>query len=1013
MPKDYQKKHLGRATEAPSKRIKCQFCPRTFKPQGLGPHQVKCGAKMQAQDHDRLVTAQYLEQAQEASTSTSTTPAVQPPSQARFFGYGVVDPDRSMEGPDELLLEHAVQVDPLEPVAHPNPQEPTLAQRLEDPNSAFKQGDVRTTFHPHTDKTPIVESPCAYHTRTAPPPPPPADPEVWKLFGSKPAFDLAEVVLQAALSHDQADRLLNAVNTLIKDRPKFDFKTHDDLRAAWEAASATLALTPFESHTLKATYPYSDPPEEYQFDLLYRPLWGWLTDILSDPYLASQCQWDAELNEVFEDGRFVRFVHEPWSGNRFWDIQEKLPADGKPLCMLLYADKTKLSTFNSESGYPVIAQLMNLPSHIRNGNGLGGGRIVGWLPIVKDNESEKKKKTYVDFKRVIWHDSFEVILRSIVEKSYNGAEFTCGDGITRKFYPVVFVLSADYEEQCVMALIRGLNSKRPCPVCLVPGTELADHTKKHPLRSERITQTLIDLADDAETDKAAEAILKAAGLRDIYNTFWVPNLSDPHRALSTDRMHEYAGGLGGRHLWPKIKDVLEELKHIDSEIFGTQNGSGLLDKQMAAMPRWEKLNHFNKVMKIEFTDARKAEDLLKQLLFAAHNILTEEHTPAGYLLLKTLRSYINLDSYAAMRVHTEKTIAAGREEVKRFSARYLEYAEYFGYKKKEDGTDSDVLNVNIHYPKAHMHAHLFDDIIDKGVALNYTTMVNERLHHNLKEYYHDRTNFRNVGVQILRADHHILAAACIRQHISMKAADEKKHKSNEEEDLPNVDEIGEELEALGNSGTFHIGAPQPKIVLDDLMRNNANDPSFQGIDAYLEKYLNEEQEYLGISTPGQSIFSVSRYDSLCEHRYLKIFYKSLVTWRTDCDRLRCSPMFYGHPRFDSVLIDQGDDPPILGKLVFLFTYPVNTTDIPLALVQLYEIYDIESEAEVDLEMIRLHLPPDAPALLFPVTSFIRGACISPAFDAPNDYHLLDVVDTDMFLRTRKSYPAYYDLNPMA
>lgn len=33
-------------------------------------------------------------------------------------------------------------------------------------------------------------------------------------------------------------------------------------------------------------------------------------------------------------------------------------------------------------GYPVIAKLANLPSDISNGQGLGSGCIVGWLPIV-------------------------------------------------------------------------------------------------------------------------------------------------------------------------------------------------------------------------------------------------------------------------------------------------------------------------------------------------------------------------------------------------------------------------------------------------------------------------------------------------------------------------------------------------------------------------------------------------------------------------------------------------------
>jgi hypothetical protein len=38
-------------------------------------------------------------------------------------------------------------------------------------------------------------------------------------------------------------------------------------------------------------------------------------------------------------------------------------------------------------GYPVIARCANLPIKIRNGTGLGGGRVVGWLPVVSFNPS--------------------------------------------------------------------------------------------------------------------------------------------------------------------------------------------------------------------------------------------------------------------------------------------------------------------------------------------------------------------------------------------------------------------------------------------------------------------------------------------------------------------------------------------------------------------------------------------------------------------------------------------------
>jgi hypothetical protein len=43
----------------------------------------------------------------------------------------------------------------------------------------------------------------------------------------------------------------------------------------------------------------------------------------------------------------------------------------------------------------------------------------------------------------------------------------------------------------------------------------------------------------------------------------------------------------------------------------------------------------------------------------------EEETP-GYLLLKALRSHIEVDIYASFEVHTEETIASGRERLAKF-----------------------------------------------------------------------------------------------------------------------------------------------------------------------------------------------------------------------------------------------------------------------------------------------------------------------------------------------------------
>lgn len=56
--------------------------------------------------------------------------------------------------------------------------------------------------------------------------------------------------------------------------------------------------------------------------------------------------------------------------------------------------------------------------------------------------------------------------------------------------------------------------------------------------------------------------------------------------------------------------------------------------------------------------------ILQIFLFAAQAVLGSDHKEsAGYLLLKCLRSYLNVRMYADLDLHTERTIAAGQKEL--------------------------------------------------------------------------------------------------------------------------------------------------------------------------------------------------------------------------------------------------------------------------------------------------------------------------------------------------------------
>lgn len=48
---------------------------------------------------------------------------------------------------------------------------------------------------------------------------------------------------------------------------------------------------------------------------------GWATNVVEDGVLSYFFEWDAVLLEKFNGRKWVRFVHEPWTAKRMWDVQ--------------------------------------------------------------------------------------------------------------------------------------------------------------------------------------------------------------------------------------------------------------------------------------------------------------------------------------------------------------------------------------------------------------------------------------------------------------------------------------------------------------------------------------------------------------------------------------------------------------------------------------------------------------------------------------------------------------------
>ena len=148
-----------------------------------------------------------------------------------------------------------------------------------------------------------------------------------------------------------------------------------------------------------------------------------------------------------------------------------------------------------------------------------------------------------------------------------------------------------------MALIQGVNSHYPCPVCLVPSEDLSNLSKIYPLRTTETMKEVYETAQRAETMAAKEAVLKEYGLRNVevglidrqatqkiligfsfnwayydplQNAFWKLDKTDVYAAVSWDHLHAYHGGLFSDHLWVRFKEIVMDLGRSWCDKFDTQ-----------------------------------------------------------------------------------------------------------------------------------------------------------------------------------------------------------------------------------------------------------------------------------------------------------------------------------------------------------------------------------------------------------------------------------------------------------
>ncbi|KAJ6552667.1 hypothetical protein DFH09DRAFT_1085839 [Mycena vulgaris] len=342
---------------APSdKKINCRHCGTAWNSRGIRTHEAACGAKKSNQAKSAAFIAEFKAKKRQAASAQLDTQAL---LKGKVFVPSALHAINSLEegqsnqplaGPSSLRAEIPKRNNVLDYLDSDFPEDDASTEGPNDfdpqQESPPPAEDIKRIFHPHSKHQVYFGSFDAYLKSNMAERPVPADTEPWRPFRSRLDFEVAEFCEQIMLNKDFTATLISLIRR---------FNANSTSYGIWHHINA---LQEFQFEKGSVTIQYKN--EDKTFDTHTRPLWDWARSLIQDPRLASCFVWDAEKVYKFTGESYVRFYHEPWTADAFWAAQSGLPDDpaAKPVCFVLYADKSKLSSFGTQKAYTVIARLI-------------------------------------------------------------------------------------------------------------------------------------------------------------------------------------------------------------------------------------------------------------------------------------------------------------------------------------------------------------------------------------------------------------------------------------------------------------------------------------------------------------------------------------------------------------------------------------------------------------------------------------------------------------------------------
>ncbi|KAF8530333.1 hypothetical protein BU17DRAFT_35668, partial [Hysterangium stoloniferum] len=554
------------------------------------------------------------------------------------------------------------------------------------------------------------------------------------------------------------------------------------------------------------------------------------------------------------------------------------------------------------------------------------------------------------FKRSIYHQVLMVAVQPLQYPSQYGEAVTCSDSVQRVLTTGIIIQSVDGEEAACTCGTQGPSALHPCPRCLVHKNELTKITKVFPLCTIQTMSDVVQKATTARSKRHTEEILRDNGLHIADNAFWTIANSDPYSSVSYDTLHSDDLGKWGDHLFPKMIEVLGNMKQ-----------GGKFSEFMSHIPSWPGLKIVHNVITVDFSDGNTFRDIMKTTLPCIVQLFpSKSYFIHCICALATFWMFAGLDMITTLQLD-------------RMQAALCEYEKYCVKFSKEYGKD-------FHFPKQHAPSHLHYDITHKGSTTNYTTPPTTQHHqlHNTTNYttppttQHGQEKDFNKSPIIITIDANKEALTYIAMDVEIYDNELKELKAlcndNNEEN-----KTSSKLTAPKNNNYWKLGAPQHHMMTSKMSIEFPNNPMLHTLTADISNVVHQ---YL-----------------IIPYKCVYIHYASLEDWKGKQDIACCNPSFHGCPRYDCIIINT--NPVSYARLLFLFSCILSSgKTVDMGVVQWLK----EARWKPKTTWKNCQVFEEKGKSIIFLKYVVRAYHMIPTFDGPDKtYYLNDMVDADIFL----------------